>query len=51
MSHMSKSQLEKMKSFKNRYEKIFYENLKQFGDQKDSYGQSQTGCKKAVVGG
>ena len=51
MSHMSQEQLEKMKSFKNHYQEIFYKNLKEFGDQKDIYGKSQSSCKKAVVGG
>ena len=51
MSHMSQDQLEKMKSFKAHYQEIFYKNLKEFGDQKDIYGNSQTSCKKAVAGG
>ena len=51
MSHMNQGQLEKMKYFKCHYQEIFYKKLKEFGDQKDIYGKSQTTCKKAVVGG
>ena len=51
MSHMNQGQLEKMKYFKSHNQDIFYKNLKEFGDQKEIYGKSQTSCKKAIVGG
>ena len=51
MTHMSAEQLEKMQAFKDLHRETFYNNLMQFGNQKDMYGQSQGGCKKPSVGG
>ena len=51
MSHMTADQLEKMKSFKNDHQGTFIKNLKEFGNQKEIYGTSQAGHKKAVAGG
>ena len=51
MTHMSPDQLQKMESFKDLHKKAFYQNLKEFGEQKDIYGQTQSGCGKPVVGG
>ena len=51
MSHMSADQLGKMKSFKNVHQDKFIKKLKEFGNQKDIYGTSQDGHKKAVAGG
>ena len=48
---MTSDQLEKMKSFKNDHQGTFIKNLKEFGNQKEIYGTSQAGHKKAVAGG